>query len=205
MQLRHFAERTLLPRREKKTNPNRIHSVTRAAFLAGSLVVAGCGNSPSKGADVAADTPSPGAFSDGFLLGAATAGFQVEMGCPTLADDVCVDAASDWYVYMTSPETLDSPLTFLNGEDPAEVGPGHWELYESDYDLARDELGLNAFRMGIEWSRIFPTSTVGVEGHDALKAMANAEAVATYRAMFEGLRARGLKPVVTLNHYTSTK
>ena len=175
-------------------------------LVAACLAVA-CDNSTPDRPDASSDPGQPaelgpGQFPEGFLFGAATAGFQVEMGCPTLPDEVCVDTASDWYAYMTSPETVNSTLTYLNGEDPADVGPGHWELYESDYQLAREGLGLNAFRMGIEWSRIFPTSTEGVEGHEALSAIADADAVATYRAMFESMREQGLEPLVTLNHYT---
>ncbi len=141
-------------------------------------------------------------FPEPFLMGAATAGFQVEMGCPTLPEAVCADKASDWYAYVTSEEMASDPVTHLTPYDPNAVGPGHWETYEQDYDLAATEVGLNAFRMGIEWSRIFPTSTEGVEGHEALRAIANADAVATYRAMFEAMRERGLTPVVTIHHYT---
>lgn len=169
----------------------------RSCFLVGALfvpVLSACADGPG--------ILEEGAFPPGFLFGAATAGFQVEMGCPSLADAVCLDDGSDWYDYMTSPKTLESPLTFLNGDDPAEVGPGHWELYEQDYDRAADHLGLNAFRMSIEWSRLFPASTEGVSGHEALKAMADPGALATYRAMFESLRDHGLEPVVTLHHYT---
>ena len=175
---------------------------TSCAFIL--LTLAGCEDAAEETADIESDAEhlAPGAFPEGFFFGAATAGFQVEMGCPTLSDELCVDTQSDWYAYMTSSETVDSSSTYLNGENPAEVGPGYWELYESDYDLARDELGLNAFRIGIEWSRIFPTSTEGVEGHEALLAIADPDALATYRAMLEGLRARGLEPVVTINHYT---
>lgn len=138
----------------------------------------------------------------GFLFGAATAGFQVDMGCPTLPADLCTDDASDWYAYMTSPATRESAITYITGEDPAVTGPGHWEFFEQDYDLLRDEVGGNAFRMSIEWSRIFPTSTEGIEGYEALRAAANPDALATYHAMFAAMEARGITPFVTLHHYT---
>ncbi len=44
-----------------------------------------------------------------------------------------------------------------------------WELYEADLERAASGLRNNAFRLSIEWSRIFPTATDGVEGIDALK------------------------------------
>ncbi|MFC1889552.1 glycoside hydrolase family 1 protein [Thermodesulfobacteriota bacterium] len=141
-------------------------------------------------------------FPPGFLFGTATAGFQVDMGCPTLPAEVCDDRASDWYQFVTSPWTRLNPLNFLAGDDPSIVGPGHWELYETDHALAADELGNNAFRMSLEWSRIFPASTVGVEGYEALLAVADQAAIAHYHRIFDSLCARGLSPLVTLHHYT---
>jgi beta-glucosidase/6-phospho-beta-glucosidase/beta-galactosidase len=149
-----------------------------------------------------ADEPPRGSFPDGFLFGAATAGFQVEMGCPTLPAAACTDAGSDWYAYVTSPRVRALSNTHILGGDPARTGPGHWELFASDYDLARDGLHNNSFRMSIEWSRVFPRSTVGVSGHAALRALASRQALDTYRAMFEALARRGLRPLVTIHHYT---
>ncbi|MCB9477556.1 MAG: glycoside hydrolase family 1 protein [Deltaproteobacteria bacterium] len=141
-------------------------------------------------------------FPEGFLFGSATAGFQVDMGCPTLPDAQCVDAQSDWYQFVTSPEVIDDSLAHVSGEDPAIYGAGHWELFENDFDLAANELHHNAFRMSIEWSRIFPESTVGVEGYDELSKIADANAVEHYHQVFAALRERGLTPFVTLDHYT---
>ncbi len=145
--------------------------------------------------------PPEGAFPADFLWGAAVAGFQVDMGCPTLDASQCLDTGSDWYVWVTDPQLIAEDGNHLSG-DPLSYSPGHWELYETDYDLAAGNLGLKAFRTSIEWSRIFPESTVGLEGHDELTAVANMDAVAHYRAMFEAMRARGLEPYVTLHHYT---
>ena len=72
---------------------------------------------------------------------------------------------------------------------------------------------MNTFRMGIEWSRIFPNSTAAVDISDeggtvsladlqALDALANQDEVAHYRAVFASLRAHGLEPLVTVNHFT---
>lgn len=141
-------------------------------------------------------------FPDDFLFGTATSGFQIEMGCPTLPADQCDDLNSDWYQFVTSPETVDDPLAFVQGDDPAALGPGHWELFEADFDLAAQELGNNSLRLGLEWSRIFPTSTAGIAGYEKLLAVADQEALAHYRQVFAALRARGLQPLVTLNHYT---
>lgn len=141
-------------------------------------------------------------FPEGFLFGAAIAGFQAEMGCPTLDKSECDDPNSDWYQFATSAEMIADQSCYLSGQNPSEVGPGFWELYESDLDLAATQLNHNTFRMSIEWSRIFLQPTDGIEGYDALKAVANAEALAKYYAIFEALHSRNIKPLVTLNHYS---
>ena len=66
----------------------------------------------------------------------------------------------------------------------------HYELYETDFDLARS-LGHNAHRLSLEWSRIEPA-----EGEW------NEPALAHYAAVLAALRARGLEPLVTLQHFT---
>jgi beta-glucosidase/6-phospho-beta-glucosidase/beta-galactosidase len=140
-------------------------------------------------------------FPAAFLWGASIAGFQVDLGCPSLPADQCEDRGSDWYQLITDPTDYADLRNEVKFEAPSH-GPGHWELWEKDFDLARDELSLTALRTSIEWSRIFPTSTENAEGFDALKALADARALAKYHAMFQGLKARGMRPLVTLNHYT---
>jgi len=142
----------------------------------------------------------PKAFPDTFLFGASIAGFQVDMGCPTLPAAQCEDPNSDWYQFVTSRDQLQD-LTDIVAFDPPSTGPGFWELYEQDFDRAKDGLGLGAVRLSIEWSRIFPTATDGLDG-DALRWAANADAIATYHAMFAAMKKRGLQPLVTINHYT---
>ena len=66
-----------------------------------------------------------------------------------------------------------------------------WRNAEADFDRMV-ELGLNAHRLSIEWSRIEPA-----EGRfdDA--------AIGRYRQMLLGLRQRGIEPMVTLHHFTN--
>ncbi len=155
----------------------------------------------SLGAACEEDAPPEGRFPDDFLFGAAVAGFQVDMGCPTLDASACNDPNSDWYVWVTTPALIEDGGTFLSG-DPVSAGPGMWELYEQDFDRAANELGLHAFRMSIEWSRIFPRSTVGIDDPEELAATADATNLAHYRLMLQALRDRGIEPLVTLHHYT---
>ncbi len=142
-------------------------------------------------------SPSPKPFPEKFYFGAATAGFQVDPGCPSGA---CVDTNSDWYQWVTSGSELQDLKELITFE-PLDHAPGFWELYEQDFDRAQKDMGLNSIRLSIEWSRIFPTATDGLEG-DALAAVASAENIASYHAQFAALKARGMTPLVTIHHYT---
>jgi beta-glucosidase/6-phospho-beta-glucosidase/beta-galactosidase len=139
-------------------------------------------------------------FPPGFYFGTATAGFQVEMGCPTIAAAECEDRNSDWYAYVTTPALVGDSSLFIAG-DPPSSGPGFYELYPADLDREKNELKGNSLRLSIEWSRIFPTSTIGVEDPAQLAALANPKGVAFYHALFAAMKARGLHPLVTINHY----
>src|SRR5688500_19053531 len=68
-------------------------------------------------------------FPEDFRFGAATAGFQVEMGCPTWPASECDDAASDWYQWVTDPAIVGSSALHVSGE-PVANGPGMWETFE---------------------------------------------------------------------------
>ncbi|MCF6388419.1 family 1 glycosylhydrolase [Mycobacterium sp. MBM] len=143
-------------------------------------------------------------FPDDFHWGVAHAGFQAEGGPGSP-----VDPNSDWYAWVHHP--LNQLLGLTNGVP--ENGPGTYVSYDSDAALAKNELGMNTFRMSIEWSRIFPNSTAGIDITDegggvsladlqALQALADPVEVAHYRAVFDALRAHGLEPLVTVNHFT---
>jgi beta-glucosidase len=66
----------------------------------------------------------------------------------------------------------------------------HYNRYESDFDLAKD-LGHTAHRFSVEWSRIEPE-----EGKF------DAQAIAHYRSVLKALKARNIKPFVTIWHFT---
>jgi beta-glucosidase len=105
------------------------------------------------------------------LWGAATASHQVEGG----------NHWNDWWEAETS------------GLLPHRSGAAcdHYRLYENDFDLARD-LGHNAHRFSIEWSRIEPESEVW-----------NEASIEHYARVLQALRDRGIEPVVTLHHFTN--
>ena len=66
----------------------------------------------------------------------------------------------------------------------------HFNLYEQDFKLAQ-QIGLDVVRCGIEWSRIEPE-----EGEF------NEEAITHYIKYFNSLKTKGIKPVITLWHWS---
>jgi beta-glucosidase/6-phospho-beta-glucosidase/beta-galactosidase len=133
-------------------------------------------------------------FPRDFQWGVATAGFQTEMG---RGRDV--DRGSDWWAWTHDRANVAGGTVTA---DRPENGPGFLARYRSDLDLASRRLHLRAFRLGIEWSRIFPRSTRRATGLRELDRLANHRALRRYRAILEGIRARGMTPWVTLNHFT---
>ena len=140
-------------------------------------------------------------FPDGFVFGTATAGFQVEAGCPTVDPAVCEDRNSDWYQWVTDEDLVDDGTTFQSG-DPITWAPGHYELYEDDLDRAAD-LGTTAFRFSFEWSRLFPDAAAeDAATVEELAEHVDPEALEWYRAYLAAMQERGLTPMATVNHYT---
>ena len=65
-----------------------------------------------------------------------------------------------------------------------------WANAECDFDLAQ-QMGVNALRISVEWSRIEPRPGLW-----------NQQALERYRAMLRGLHERGIRPLVSLHHFT---
>ncbi len=68
-----------------------------------------------------------------------------------------------------------------------------WNNAERDFDLAQ-EMGLNALRLSVEWSRIEPQ-----EGQW------HRESLSRYREMIKALLERGIEPMVCLHHFTNPR
>jgi beta-glucosidase len=111
-------------------------------------------------------------FPDGFVWGVATAAYQVEGG----------NTNDQWYAW-------EERGGIATGER-AGLACDWWEHAEADFDRAQ-QLGINGLRLSLEWSRIEPEEGRWDDG-----------ALARYRAMLQGLRARGIEPMVTLHHFT---
>jgi len=67
----------------------------------------------------------------------------------------------------------------------------HYRRFEEDFDLLKP-LNLNAYRLSVEWARIEPE-----------KGKFDAGEVEHYREVLKALKRRGIKPLVTLHHFTN--
>jgi beta-galactosidase len=150
---------------------------------------------------MACKDPEVLAFPEDFQFGSATAGFQVEAGCPTLPAEDCEDRASDWYQWVTDEELIADGGNHLSG-DPMSEAPGHYELYDQDLQLAED-MGLTLFRFSFEWSRLFPDGAAEqATTVEDLAALVDPEQLAWYHDYLDSMKSHGLEPVATVNHYT---
>jgi beta-galactosidase len=134
-------------------------------------------------------------FPRSFLWGPAISAFQTEAG----GRPAHADRRSDWWVWSHDAQNIAAGR--VSG-DRVERGPGHWRLFRRDARLARRRLGSNAFRLSIDWSRVFPRSTARATTPRQLDELANRTAVRHYAAELAALRRRGMTPIVTLNHFT---
>jgi beta-glucosidase len=114
-------------------------------------------------------------FPDNFLWGTATAPYQVEVGLHQ----------SDFYQW-------ESTTANASGQH-ADDGPDEYDHYDGDFALA-EQLGNNTARLGIDFSRIFPTKS-------SFPDMPDAAAVAHYHAVLASMKAHHLQPMVTLYHW----
>jgi beta-glucosidase len=117
-------------------------------------------------------------FPKNFLWGTATSAYQIE-GSPT-ADGA---GRSIWHRFSHTPEN-----TFLN--QTGDVACDHYRRYKEDVGLMR-ELGTNAYRFSVSWSRIFPEGTGSV----------NKKGIDFYSRLVDELLDKGIKPNCTLYHW----
>jgi len=113
-------------------------------------------------------------FPPDFLWGTATSSHQVEGN----------NERNDWWHFEGQEgSTLDGSKSALACD--------WWENAEADFDRAQ-EMGTNAHRMSLEWSRIEPEP-----------GSFSQEAISRYREMLQGLLDRGMEPMVTLHHFSN--
>jgi beta-glucosidase len=108
-------------------------------------------------------------FPADFLWGVATSAHQTEGNC-----------VNDWTEWEKHKK-----LT------PTNTACNHWHMYKQDIQLIK-KLGLNTYRLSVEWSKIEPKQGI----YDSA-------ALAHYDEVCKELVAHGIKPVITLHHYTN--
>jgi beta-glucosidase len=117
-------------------------------------------------------------FPPGFLLGAATAAYQIEG-----AHDVDGRGPSIWDVFShTAGNVVD--------DDSGDVADDHYHRLDDDLDLMAS-LRLQAYRFSVAWPRIQATG-VGA---------ADPRGLDFYSRLVDGLLARDIQPIVTLYHW----
>ena len=117
-------------------------------------------------------------FPEGFLWGAATSAYQVE-GSP-LADGA---GPSIWHRFAHTPG-------LTAGGETGDVACDHYRRWAEDVALM-GELGLNAYRFSLSWSRILPDG----------RGRVNQAGLDFYRRLVDALAAKKIQPVVTLYHW----
>jgi beta-glucosidase len=124
-----------------------------------------------RGIPISPNALAPMEFCKGFLWGVSTAAHQVEGNSQ--------NQWSDW-----------EAAGRIRSGDACGSACDWWNNAERDFDLARN-MGLNAMRFSVDWSRIEPH-----EGEWDLAALRR------YREMLDGLVERGICPMICLHHFT---
>ncbi|MFN4150976.1 MAG: family 1 glycosylhydrolase, partial [Candidatus Sericytochromatia bacterium] len=104
-----------------------------------------------------------------FMWGVASAGYQSEGN----------DNSSAWHYWQAAGKT----------EHRNEKGVDFYHRYKEDIALAK-QMGINAFRLGIEWSRIEPQ-----------KGYYDPQGIQFYHDVLNEIKAQGMTPMVTLIHF----
>ncbi|HEY9844254.1 MAG TPA: glycoside hydrolase family 1 protein [Candidatus Obscuribacterales bacterium] len=108
--------------------------------------------------------------SDQFMWGVSSAGYQCEGD----------ETNSQWYYWELAGKT----------KDRAGKAVDFYHRYEDDILLAK-QMGTNAFRVSVEWSRIEPRPGVIDQAQ-----------LAFYKNLVQTIRKHGMEPLVTLTHFT---
>ena len=113
-------------------------------------------------------------FPKDFIFGASTSSYQIEGG----------NHNSDWYHWEQINRHIPTPCN---------KACDSWNRYEDDVKLLK-QFGLNAYRMSIEWGRIFKTA-------DKI----DWTAVEHYRKILSCLKENKIKIFLTIQHHTLPK
>ncbi len=111
-------------------------------------------------------------FPSDFVFGVATSAYQVEG-----------HIENDWAEWERAGKLKEVHARCGRGVD-------HWNRFEEDLRLTQ-EVGASAFRISLEWARIEPT-----------RGQFDEAAIDRYRQRLLLMKSSGIRPVVTLHHFT---
>lgn len=117
-------------------------------------------------------------FPEDFLLGAATASYQIEG-----AVDVDGRGFSVWDEFCGRPGSV-------RNNESGKQACDHYHRWREDIELMT-EIGLQAYRFSVAWPRIFPEEPGKV----------NSAGLDFYDRLVDGLLAKKIRPVATLFHW----
>ncbi|MEU0965524.1 GH1 family beta-glucosidase [Streptomyces sp. NPDC005917] len=117
-------------------------------------------------------------FPPAFLWGAATSAYQIE---GAVREDGRTPSIWDTFSH--------TPGRTVGGET-GDIAVDHYHRYRDDVALMA-ELGLNAYRFSVSWSRVQPTG----------RGPAVQVGLDFYRRLVDELLAKGIRPAVTLYHW----
>jgi beta-glucosidase len=144
------------------------------------LCLAACGDEPDGGGPAIffgeSGSISDPTGRDKFRFGVASAATQIED----------MNTATDWHLW-TLPEAQGG---LGKGTFVGDATRGYSRMME-DVELVK-ELGVDSYRFSMEWARIEP-----------VRDQIDEAAIAHYRSQLEALAARGIRPVVTVHHFSN--
>ncbi|XP_010936326.1 beta-glucosidase 6 isoform X1 [Elaeis guineensis] len=121
---------------------------------------------------------SRGSFPEGFVFGTASSSYQYE--------GAVKEAGRGPTVWDTFAHSFGKVIDFSN----ADVAVDQYHRFVEDVQLMSD-MGMDAYRFSIAWSRIFPNGTGEV----------NQAGIDHYNKLINALLAKGIEPYVTLYHW----
>lgn len=118
---------------------------------------------------------------DGFMFGVANAAYQVEGGINGHGEPL-----NNWVEFERCGrvDTSGEAIRF-------------WTDYPEQVEMA-SKMSLDAFRLGIEWARVQPVTSVKASGTPEF----DIKAIEAYSDMVASIMRAGMQPVVTLHHFT---
>jgi beta-glucosidase/6-phospho-beta-glucosidase/beta-galactosidase len=117
---------------------------------------------------------------DGFMFGVANAGFQVEGGFNGPGEPL-----NNWMERERAGKV-----------EPSGEAISFWTDYPEELEMAKG-IGLNGFRLGIEWARVQPSTTPAIGKEPPF----DQGAIEAYSDMIAAIMKAGMEPIVTLHHF----